>query len=101
MALYEPTVFHLLQQMGGPGALAYAEIAEVAGSVREGGVTGNYRAAVAAFIDDWNGPGAWNAMRPAAQNALIPWALKGPLEFRAVMDDETPANAYRRLNFPC
>src|SRR5262249_3487563 len=35
MALYEPTVFHLLQQMGGPGASAYAEIAEVAGRVRE------------------------------------------------------------------
>ena len=100
MALYEPTVFHLLQQVGGPGAFAYAEIAEVAGRVREGVVTGDYRAAVAAFVDYWNGLGAWNAMRPAAQNALIPWALKGPLEFRAVMDDETPANAYRRLNFP-
>ena len=100
MALYEPTVFHLLQQMGGPGAFAYAEIAEVAGRVRGGVVTGEYRAAVAAFVDYWNGLGAWNAMRPAAQNALIRWVLKGPLEFRAVMDDETPANAYRRLNFP-
>jgi pimeloyl-ACP methyl ester carboxylesterase len=39
-------------------------------------------------------------MRLAAQNALIPWALKGPLEFRAVMDDATPASAYRALNFP-
>jgi pimeloyl-ACP methyl ester carboxylesterase len=100
MALYEPTVFHLLQQMGGPSAFAYAEIAEVAGRVREGLVTGDYRGAVAAFVDYWNGPGAWNAMRPAAQNALIPWALKGPLEFRAVMDDATPANSYRALNFP-
>ena len=45
--------------------------------------------------------GYWaQAMRPAAQNALIPWALKAPLEFRAVMDDTTPASAYRALNFP-
>ena len=100
MALYEPSVFHLLRQMGGPGALAYAEIAGVAGSVCQGVVTGDYRGAVAAFIDYWNGPGAWDAMRPAAQNALTHWAGKGPLEFQAMMDDATPANAYRRLNFP-
>jgi pimeloyl-ACP methyl ester carboxylesterase len=62
MALYEPTVFHLLQQMGAPGAFAYAEIAEVAGRVREGLVTGDYRGAVAAFVDYWNGLGAWNAI---------------------------------------
>ena len=78
MALYEPTVFHLLQQVGGPGAFAYAEIAEVAGRVREGASS---QATIAprlqAFVDSWNGLGAWNAMRPAAQNALIPWAAKG------------------------
>ena len=100
MALYEPSAFHLLRQMGGPGALAYAEIAGVAGSVCQGVVTGDYRGAVAAFIDYWNGPGAWDAMRPAAQNALIHWAGKGPLEFQAMMDDATPATAYRVLNFP-
>jgi pimeloyl-ACP methyl ester carboxylesterase len=100
MALYEPTAFHLLRQMDGPGASAYAEIAGVAGRVCQGVVTGDYRAAVAAFVDFWNGPGAWEAMRPAAQNALIHWAPKGPLEFRAVMDDPTPASAYGALNFP-
>ena len=100
MALYEPTAFHLLRQMGGPGALAYAEIAGVAGRLCQGVMTGDYRAAVAAFIDYWNGPGAWEAMRPAAQNALIHWAPKGPLEFRAVMDEATPASAYGALNFP-
>jgi pimeloyl-ACP methyl ester carboxylesterase len=36
MALYEPTVFHLLQQMGRRGALGYAEIADVAGRVCQG-----------------------------------------------------------------
>ena len=100
MALYEPSAFHLLRQMGRPGVLAYAEIAGVAGSVCQGVVTGDYRGAVAAFIDYWNGPGAWDAMRPAAQNALIHWAAKGPLEFRAMMDDATPTTAYRALNFP-
>ena len=63
-------------------------------------MSGDYRAATAAFVDYWNGSGAWDTMRPAAQNALIRWAPKGPLDFRAVIDDPTPARAYRGLNFP-
>ena len=42
MALYEPTVFHLLRQMGRRGALGYAEIADLAGRVCQGVVTGDY-----------------------------------------------------------
>jgi pimeloyl-ACP methyl ester carboxylesterase len=100
MALYEPSAFHLLRQMGGVGARAHEEIAGVARRICQGVVTGEYRGAVAAFVDYWNGPGTWNTMRPAAQNALIRWAPKGPLDFRALIDDPTPADAYRGLNFP-
>jgi pimeloyl-ACP methyl ester carboxylesterase len=78
MALYEPSAFHLCR----------------------GVVTGDYRGAVAAFVDYWNGPGAWDSMRPAAQNALIRWAPKGPLDFQALIDNPTPADAYRSLAAP-
>jgi pimeloyl-ACP methyl ester carboxylesterase len=100
MALYEPSAFHLLRHMGGPGVAAYAEIIDLARDVSQGIVTGDYRGAVATFIEYWNGPGAWEAMRPAAQNALIRWAPKAPLDFRALIDDATPASVYRALNFP-
>jgi pimeloyl-ACP methyl ester carboxylesterase len=100
MVLYEPTAFHLLRQLGERGAEPYAEITGVARSICQGVVTGDYRGAVAAFVDYWNGPGAWNALRPAVQSALIRWAPKGPLDFRALIDDPTPADAYRRLTFP-
>ena len=100
MALYEPSAFHLLRQMGEPGPEAYAEIAGVARRIGHGVVTGDYRGAVAAFVDYWNGPGAWKAMRPPVQNALIRWAPKGPLDFQALIEDPTPANAYRTLDFP-
>ena len=93
MALYEPTAFHLLRQMGEAGAEVYAEIAAVAQRTCESVVTGDYRGGVAAFVDYWNGPGAWNAMRPAAQKP------KGPLDFRALLDDPTPRSAYRALQF--
>jgi pimeloyl-ACP methyl ester carboxylesterase len=100
MALYEPSAFHLLRQMGEPGAEAYAEIAGVARRICQGVVTGDYRGAVAAFVDYWNGPGTWDRMRPAAQSALIRWAPKGPLDFQALIDEPTPASAYRALTFP-
>jgi pimeloyl-ACP methyl ester carboxylesterase len=100
MALYEPSAFHLLRQMGEPGAEAYAEIAGVARRICHGVLTGAYRGAVAAFVDYWSGKGTWDAMRPAVQSALIRWAPNGPLDFRALMDDPTPASAYRRLDFP-
>jgi pimeloyl-ACP methyl ester carboxylesterase len=100
MALYEPSAFHLLRQMGEPGAEAYAEIAGVARRICHGVLTGNYRGAVAAFVDYWNGPGAWDAMPATVQNALIRWAPKGPLDFQALMDEPTPASAYRGLKFP-
>ena len=82
------------------GGEAYAEIAAVARRTCESVVTGDYRGGVAGFVDYWNGPGAWNAMRPAAQKALISWAPKGPLDFRALLDEPTPRGAYRALQFP-
>jgi pimeloyl-ACP methyl ester carboxylesterase len=100
MVLYEPTAFHLLRQLGERGADPYTEITGVARDVYRGVITGDYRGAVAAFVDYWNGHGAWNALRPAVQSALIRWAPKGPLDFRALIDDPTPADAYRRLTFP-
>jgi len=100
MALYEPSAFHLLRQMGERGAEAYSEIAGVARRTTDGVLNGDYHGAISNFVDYWNGPGAWDAMKPAVQNTLIRWAPKGPLDFRALIDEPTPANAYRRLNFP-
>jgi pimeloyl-ACP methyl ester carboxylesterase len=100
MALYEPSAFHLLRQMGEPGAEAYIEIAGVARRICQGVVIGDYRGAVSAFVDYWNGHGAWKTIRPSVQRALIRWAPKGPLDFRALIEEPTPADAYRSLMFP-
>ncbi len=100
MALYEPSAFHLLRQMGEQGTAPYAEITGVARHICQGVVTGDYRGALAAFVDYWNGPGSWNALRPSVQSALIRWAPKGPLDFRALIDDPTPVAAYSALKFP-
>jgi pimeloyl-ACP methyl ester carboxylesterase len=100
MALYEPSAFHLLRQMGERGADAFAEITGVARRVGVGVVTGDYRGAMAAFVDYWNGAGTFTALRPAVQAGLIRWAPKAPLDFRALIEEPTDARAYRTLGFP-
>lgn len=100
LALYEPSAFHLLRQLGGRGAPAWAEIAGVAQRLGEAVTAGDYRIGIAGFVDYWNGPGAWNALAPERQNALIRWTPKGPLDFHALFHEATPLYAYRALKFP-
>ena len=100
MVLYEPSAFHLLRQLGEPGAEAFSEIAGVARRIADGVLTGDYRRAIAEFVDYWSGAGTWQTVRPAAQRALIRWAPKGPLEFHALIENSTPANVYRTLKCP-
>ena len=100
ISIYEPSVFHLLRQLGASGAKEFSEIAGVARRIADGVLTGDYRRAVAGFVDYWNGAGTWETMRPAAQRALMRWAPKGPLEFHALIENSTPANAYRTLKCP-
>lgn len=63
-------------------------------------ITGDYRAGVSSFVDYWGGPGAWAALRPSVQAALTRWTPKAPLDFRALIDEPTPASAYADLRFP-
>jgi pimeloyl-ACP methyl ester carboxylesterase len=100
MVLYEPSAFHLLRQLGEPAAEAFSEIAGVAQRTADGVLSGDYRQAVAGFVDYWSGAGTWGRMRPAAQRALICWAPKGPLDFHALIENPTPASAYRVLKCP-
>ena len=100
LALYEPSAFHLLRQMGANGAEAFAEITSIARRTCEGVISGDYRGAASAFVNYWNGSGAWDALRPAVQQALIRWLPKAPLDFRALIEEPTPASAYRKLGFP-
>jgi pimeloyl-ACP methyl ester carboxylesterase len=100
LSLYEPTSFHLLRQMGQPGAPAFAEISGISRRVNAFVAAGDYRSAIADFVDYWSTEGVWDAMRPSAQSALIRWAPTAPLEFSALLGDQTPASAYRTINVP-
>ena len=100
LALYEPSAFHLLKIIGDRGAAAFAEIADVTRVTAQGVIAGDYAGAAAAFVDYWGGSGAWAALRPAVQAALIRWVPKAPLDFRALIEEPTPLAAYGELRMP-
>jgi pimeloyl-ACP methyl ester carboxylesterase len=100
MVLYEPSAFHLLRQLGAVGAEAANEIEMVAQRTRDGIVSGDYRGCMTAFVNYWNGAGAWDAMAPDLQRSLIRWAPKGPLDFQALLHEPTRLAAYRTLRCP-
>ena len=100
LTLYEPSAFHLLKTMGLYGAHGLAEIVAISKRTADGVSCGDYRGAAASFVDYWGGPGAWQALRPHVQAALTRWAPKAPLDFRALLDERTPANAYAALHVP-
>jgi pimeloyl-ACP methyl ester carboxylesterase len=100
LTLYEPSAFHLLKTMGAHGAHALAEIIAISKHTADGVSCGDYRRAAASFVDYWGGRGAWEALRPSVQAALTRWAPKAPLDFRALLDERTPASAYTSLGVP-
>ncbi|WP_429322556.1 alpha/beta fold hydrolase [Paraburkholderia sp. GAS448] len=100
LTLYEPSAFHLLKAMGARGTAALAEILAITSKTAEGVVTGDYRGAASSFVDYWGGKGAWAALRPSVQAGLTRWAPKAPLDFRALIDEPTPAGTYAALHIP-
>lgn len=100
LTLYEPSAFYLLAGLGEAGAQARNEIMGVVRTTAEGVVTGDYASAARHFVDYWNGPGAWNALRPDIQAALTRWLPKATLDFRALIEEPTPLSAYREFRFP-
>ena len=100
LALYEPSAFHLLRIIGDQGAAGFAEIADITRMTAQAVIAGDYAGAAAAFVDYWGGVGAWAALRPTVQAALIRWAPKAPLDFRALIEEQTPLAAYHDLRMP-
>ena len=99
LSLYEPSAFHLLRRIAG-AETALAEIRSVAYAVATGVVAGDYRSAAMTFVDYWNGHGAWDALRPAMQAALIAWMPKAPLDFHALFGEPEELTAYVRVRCP-
>ncbi|MCK6451557.1 MAG: hypothetical protein L6R19_11970 [Alphaproteobacteria bacterium] len=63
-------------------------------------ITGDFTRAAIAFVVYWGGNGAWAALRPSLQAALVRWIAKAPLDFHALMAEPTPIAAYAGFRMP-
>jgi pimeloyl-ACP methyl ester carboxylesterase len=102
LTLIEPVAFHLLR--GSPAVAAdrslFFAVAEMADVVSRATATGDYRGAMARFVDYWNGDGAWSRTKPEVQAALARRTPKVALNFWATMTESTPRSAYRHIAVP-
>jgi pimeloyl-ACP methyl ester carboxylesterase len=102
LVLIEPVAFHLLRDESPDPAnrLLFGEVTELAGLVSRAAAGGDYRSAMARFVDYWNGEGAWLRINPALQATLARHTPKVALDFRATMTEATPRAAYERIAVP-
>ena len=102
LVLIEPVAFHLLRDeaLGPANRHLFSEVMEVADLVSSAAASGDYRSAMARFVDYWNGDGAWMRTKPELQAALARRTPKVALDFWATMTESTPRTAYRRIAVP-
>ena len=99
LALYEPTLFCLLEEEA-PGQAAANGIRETAADAAAAVERGDPSAAAERFIDYWMGSGSWAAMPPprqavvaASMSNISGWA-------QALFGETTSLDAFRRLDVP-
>ena len=100
LTLIEPVAFHLLWNSAPAGARAYYEIRKVADRIWAAVTNGDCHDAMAAFVDYWNGEGAWSALSEAQQNVLIRATPKVALDFWATLTEPKILDDYRQTALP-
>jgi pimeloyl-ACP methyl ester carboxylesterase len=101
LSLYEPSAFHLLHVLGPRGRAGFGDIRRIARAVADALVTGDYAAGAQTFVDYWNGPGSWAAMKPEVQADMVRYVPKACLDFRALFEEDTPPPPIGRSAFRC
>ena len=99
LALYEPTLFSLVEQVGGaPNDVdgIRRAVADCAGLLRSGDGSGAARR----FIDFWMGEGSFERM-PERSRAVIAESVRNVEGWKhALFEEPTPADAFRALQAP-
>lgn len=100
LTLIEPVAFHILSN-GDPLGEAYLEqVSDIAEFVQSSLSMGDRAGAMHAFVDYWNGPGAWEALGDAQRGKIMAVAAKVPLDFWATMSEPANLADYLALTTP-
>lgn len=100
LTLYEPTSFHVLRGLGPDGRRALHEICTIAEGINELILAGRHHDAAQAFVDYWNGIGAFVTLSPEARASVARFMPYGVLNFQALCEERVSLAAYRRLRVP-
>src|SRR5262249_2254731 len=100
MVLYEPTALHVLKTAGAEERAALADVNAFSAALDQAILAGDHPAAAKQFVEYWNGPDAWAALRKEAQADVIHYIPKACLDFRALRAEPTPPRVYRHFGFP-
>lgn len=99
LALYEPTLFRLVDEEKPPPNEAdgiRGAVAAAAAALDRGDMAGAARS----FLDYWSGAGTWDAMPPDRQAAIGPSVANVRRWAHALMEEPEPASAFRTLDVP-
>jgi pimeloyl-ACP methyl ester carboxylesterase len=99
VAAYEPVAFGVLHSSGDVAGLSSLVAANVEGSLQDS-ASGGQEPWLRAFVDYWNGVGAWDRLSEPARASFraVGWKLFG--EVRSLLLDRTPHQAYATLSIP-
>jgi pimeloyl-ACP methyl ester carboxylesterase len=100
LCLVEPVAFYLLPHLGPRARAALREIRDVAHTMRRNLALGEAEAAVAWFVDFWNGPGTFAGSPPHRREALAVRAGKVVRDFEAIEAERLAPAALRKLFVP-
>ncbi len=96
LTVIEPTAFNLLRDGGRQDRALHAEVAALAAAI----VSSGREAAMARFIDYWNGPGAWSHTSPRLQSFLLGCLDRVRFDYRSVWAESGNADRLRRIGAP-
>ena len=99
LTLYDPSVFHLLDQDGG----STGEAEQVRALGRRVGLltlSGRHREAAELFVDYWSTPGAWARMAPSRQAEIARRMPKVRAEFEALFHSRMDVSQLHQAGIP-
>ncbi len=100
LTVIEPVSFHLLWNSDPMGVRFYGEVRELADAIWAAVANGNYREAMARFVDYWNGAGSWARLGDQQQRTIVRAAPKVALDFWATITEPKVLPDYRAVATP-
>lgn len=98
IAVYDPVAFGVLHDAHDAEGLE--DLGRTDGALLVDDARGGREPWMEAFVDYWNGPGAWRALPAPTREAFLRVGRKVFLEVSAILRDRTPRAAYRALEMP-